>query len=358
MSYLLAFLGIAALIILHELGHFTAAKAVGMRVERFSLFFGPMFLKRKIGETEYGVGVIPLGGYVKITGMSPDEVYESPEIERRGYYNQPVWKRIVVIGAGPLVNIAVAFLIFWVLWLGNGQAVVSNSVAGVIHPSAAASVLRPGDKILSVDGVRGGPDKLRAQIDSHRCRGPQVNGCHAQTPVTMLVRRDGVLHTFRITPRYSAADRRQLVGFQFGTKSVPVGAGQAASLTVTGLWNVTTETVSRIGRLFEPKERRQLHGIVGAYEETQKSISSSTTTALEILALISLSLGVVNLFPFLPLDGGHIFWAIAEKLRGRRIPFVVMERAGFVGFALILVLFAIGLTNDISTLSGQGFNVP
>ena len=115
MSYLLAFLGIAALIILHELGHFTAAKAVGMRVERFSLFFGPMFLKRKIGETEYGVGVIPLGGYVKITGMSPDEVYESPEIERRGYYNQPVWKRIVVIGAGPLVNIAVAFLIFWVL---------------------------------------------------------------------------------------------------------------------------------------------------------------------------------------------------------------------------------------------------
>ncbi len=358
MSYLLAFLGIAALIILHELGHFTAAKAVGMRVERFSLFFGPMVLKRRIGETVYGVGVIPLGGYVKITGMSPDEVYSSPEIERRGYYNQPVWKRIVVIGAGPLVNLAVAFLIFWVLWLGNGQAVVSNSVAGVIHPSAAASVLRPGDKIISVDGVRGGPDKLRTQIDSHRCRGPQVNGCHAQTPVTMVVRRDGVLHTFRITPRYSAADRRQLVGFQFGTTSVPVGAGQAASLTVTGLWNVTTETVSRIGRLFEPKERRQLHGIVGAYEETQKSISSSTTTALEILALISLSLGIVNLFPFLPLDGGHIFWAIAEKVRGRRIPFVVMERAGFVGFALILLLFAIGLSNDISTLSGQGFNVP
>ena len=358
MSYLLAFLGIAALIILHELGHFTAAKAVGMRVERFSLFFGPMVLKRRIGETVYGVGVIPLGGYVKITGMSPDEVYSSPEIERRGYYNQPVWKRIVVIGAGPLVNLAVAFLIFWVLWLGNGQAVVSNSVAGVIHPSAAASVLRPGDKIVSVDGVRGGPDKLRTQIDSHRCRGPQVNGCHAQTPVTMVVRRDGVLHTFRITPRYSAADRRQLVGFQFGTRSVPVGAGQAASLTVTGLWNVTTETVSRIGRLFEPKERRQLHGIVGAYEETQKSISSSTTTALEILALISLSLGIVNLFPFLPLDGGHIFWAIAEKVRGRRIPFVVMERAGFVGFALILLLFAIGLSNDISTLSGQGFNVP
>ena len=358
MSYLLAFLGFATLIILHELGHFTAAKAVGMRVERFSLFFGPMVLKRRIGETDYGVGVIPLGGYVKITGMNPDEVYTSPEIERRGYYNQPVWKRIVVISAGPAVNLLLAFLILWVLWMANGQAVPSNTVGGVLHPSAAAGVLRPGDEIVSVNGVHGDWQKLRAQIDRHRCAGAQVNGCHAETPVTMVVRRDGVLHTFRITPRYSAADHRPLVGFDFGTKQVPVGAGQAASLTVTGLWNVTKQTVSTIGRLFQPKERRQLHGIVGAYEVTQQSIASSTTTALEVLALISLSLGIINLFPFLPLDGGHIFWAVAEKLRGKRIPFAVMERAGFVGFALILLLFAIGLSNDISTLSGQGFNVP
>ncbi len=359
MSYLLAFLGFAALIVFHELGHFTAAKAVGMRVDRFSLFFGPMILKRRIGETEYGVGVIPLGGYVKIAGMSPDDdVYASPELKRRAYYEQPVWKRLLVIGAGPLVNLLIAFLIFWVLWLANGQSVVSNSVGGVLHPSAAAGVLKPGDQIVSVDGVHGGPGKLRVQIDRHRCPGGQVNGCHAKTPVTMVVRRDGALRTFRITPRYDAADHRSLIGFTFGTRSVPVGAGQAASLTVTGLWNVTEHTVSTIGRLVQPKERSQLHGVVGAYEVTQKSFASSTTTALEGLALISLSLGVVNLFPFLPLDGGHIFWAIAEKIRGKRIPFAVMERAGFIGFALILVLFAIGLSNDISTLSGQGFNVP
>ena len=359
MSYLLAFLGFAALIVLHELGHFTAAKAVGMRVERFSLFFGPMVLKRRVGETDYGVGVIPLGGYVKISGMSPDDdVYASPELRHRAYYEQPVWKRLLVIGAGPFVNLLVAFLILWVLWLANGQSVVSNSVGGVLHPSAAAGVLKPGDEIVSVDGVRGGPDKLRGQIDHHRCQGDQVNGCHAQTPVTMVVRRDGVLHTFHITPRYNAADHRPLIGFEFGTKTVPVGAGEAASLTASGLWNVTEHTVSTIGRLFQPQERRQLHGVVGAYEVTQKSFSSSTTTALEVLALISLSLGVVNLFPFLPLDGGHIFWAIAEKIRGKRIPFAVMERAGFVGFALILVVFAIGLSNDVSTLSGQGFNVP
>jgi regulator of sigma E protease len=90
---------------------------------------------------------------------------------------------------------------------------------------------------------------------------------------------------------------------------------------------------------------------------TQESFATSTTLALQVLALISLSLGIINLFPFLPLDGGHVFWALAEKVRGRRIPFDVMERAGVVGFVLIILLFAIGLSNDISTLTGKGFNV-
>src|SRR5947209_18612860 len=108
MSYVLAFLGFAALIILHEAGHFAAAKAVGMRVERFSLFFGPMLWKVKRGETEYGIASIPLGGYVKITGMNPAEELP-PEVVPRAYYNQAVWKRVVVILAGPFVNLAIAF---------------------------------------------------------------------------------------------------------------------------------------------------------------------------------------------------------------------------------------------------------
>ena len=112
MSYVLAFLGFVALIVLHEAGHFIAAKAVGMRVERFSLFFGPMFLKKRIGETEYGIGPIPLGGYVKITGMNPNEELTA-DASRRAYYNQPVWKRVVVILAGPAMNLLIAFLIVW-----------------------------------------------------------------------------------------------------------------------------------------------------------------------------------------------------------------------------------------------------
>src|SRR5439155_8826171 len=99
------------------------------------------------------------------------------------------------------------------------------------------------------------------------------------------------------------------------------------------------------------------HGVVYGYTQTQRSFSHSPSLALEVLALISLSLGIINLFPFLPLDGGHVFWAVAEKLRGRRISFEVMERAGVIGFVLIVMLFVIGLSNDISTLSGPGFNV-
>src|SRR5437764_5300199 len=124
-SYLLAFFGFISLIVLHEAGHLSAAKAVGMRVERFSLFFGPMLLKVRRGETEYGVGPIPLGGYVKITGMNPREDMP-PEVRPRAYFNQPVWKRIVVILAGPLVNLLIAFLILFGIYLSQGVVRVSH----------------------------------------------------------------------------------------------------------------------------------------------------------------------------------------------------------------------------------------
>jgi regulator of sigma E protease len=356
-SYVLAFLGFSALILLHEGGHFVAAKAVGMRVERFSLFFGPLLVKVRRGETEYGIAPIPLGGYVKITGMNPHEELP-PEVVPRAYYNQAVWKRVVVIMAGPVVNLVIAFVIVWALFLGNGQAVVSKQIAVVQKNAPATNVLMPGDRLVSVDGITGSPDKLRSQLATHTCAGgATVNGCPAATPAKLVVGRGGELLTFDLRPHYSSADKRPIVGFGFGTTQQPVGAAQAASLTASGLWNVTRSTVSVVVRIFEPQERKQLNGIVGGYTVTQESFAHSTTQALEVLALISLSLGIINLFPFLPLDGGHVFWALAEKVRGRRIPFEVMERASVVGFVLIVMLFVIGLSNDISTLNGSGFNV-
>src|SRR5437764_6743788 len=213
MSFLLAFLGFAALIILHEAGHFAAAKAVGMRVERFSLFFGPMLWSFRRGETEYGIGPIPLGGYVKITGMNPREEIP-PEVAPRAYYNQPVWKRVVVILAGPAMNLLIAFAIVWGLFLSNGEAVVIKRVYSVQSGAPAASVLRPGDRIVSIDGVSGSPDAIRKQIGTHRCAGPQVNGCVAATPARVVVRREGRLLAFEIRPRYSASAHRPLLGFE------------------------------------------------------------------------------------------------------------------------------------------------
>jgi regulator of sigma E protease len=355
MSYVLAFLGFVALIILHEFGHFAAAKAVGMRVERFSLFMGPLLVKVRRGETEYGIGPFPVGGYVRITGMNPREDIP-PEVLPRAYYNQAVWKRVVVILAGPAMNLLIAFVIVWALAISPGsQAVPSTTIAQVGAGSPAAHVLRPGDDVVSVDGVGGSETAIRNRIDTHRCAGPQVNGCLAATPARVVVKRDGHLVTVQIRPKYSAADGRLLLGIAFGGK--PANAAQAVPITVSNLWSVTTRTVSTVVRIFEPQERKQLHSIVYGYTATQESFATSTTQALWVLALISLSLAIINLFPFLPLDGGHVFWAVAEKVRGKRIPFEIMERAGVVGFVLILMIFVIGLTNDISTLSGPGIGL-
>src|SRR3954447_5815225 len=140
MSWLAAFLafaGFCALIVLHELGHFTAAKAVGMRVERFALFFPPLVWKKKIGETEYGIGAIPLGGYVKISGMSPAEDLPD-EVRDRAYHAQPVWKRIVVIAAGPAVNLVIAFLLLLLYFGAYGPRDQISSKVGAVEKSYPA----------------------------------------------------------------------------------------------------------------------------------------------------------------------------------------------------------------------------
>jgi regulator of sigma E protease len=360
MSYLLAFLGFIALIILHEAGHFVAAKATGMRVERFSLFFPPSIFKVRRGETEYALGSVPLGGYVKITGMNPNE--EIPdEVRPRAYYNQPVWKRVVTIAAGPAVNILIAFAIVWGLIAANGvdSNRISTKVAAIDRGSASVGKLRAGDRLVSIDGVpiNGNEARIRNQVDSHRCAGAMTNGCVAQRPVTIVVDRDGTLHRYAIRPRYNAQVKRMLVGAEFGYVLVYPSVVDAAGRSGSYLWDVTKQTVVTFARLFEPKDRKHVTGVVGAYAATQESFAASATDALTILALISLSLGVINLFPFLPLDGGHIFWALAEKVRGRRISFSVMERSGFVGFALILIVFVIGMSNSISTLANGGYGI-
>ncbi len=362
MSWVLVILGFTVLIVLHEAGHFVAAKALGMRVERFFLFFPPKLISIKRGETEYGIGAIPAGGFVKITGMNPDEKLP-PDIAPRGYYHQPVWKRIVVIGAGPAVNIVLAFLILFVLAFGVSD--VNNSI-GQIDPGspAAAAHLKPGDKIVAVDGKRfpglGIDERLnrfRNVVASHKCAGKQTDGCRALTPVQLTVLRNRNLRTVTIYPRYDPAVHRTRIGFSYGTTPANPSVGGAVSRAESFMWLVTSKTVGVIGRIFEPAQRKQVSGIVGVSDVAHQTIGFGAREALTLLAVVSLSLGIINLFPFLPLDGGHIFWSLVEKVRGSPVPFSVMERAGVVGFLLVIMLFVIGLSNDIGRLTGQGFNV-
>jgi regulator of sigma E protease len=353
-SWVAAFVGFSLLIVLHELGHFAAAKWVGMRVEKFSLFFGKPLVSTRRGETLYAVGWIPLGGYVKISGMNPHE--ELPEeVAGRAYFRQPVWKRLVVIGAGPLVNLVLAFVIFWLLFWSTPSFVSNNRVENIDRGSPAAGVLQRGDRIVAVDGKTGDLGVLSGQIARHRCPGMQKDGCKARSPAELTIERDGQTRTVEVTPRYDAEVKRPRVGFGYGGEFVDLGPAQAADKSVGTMWDVTSATVGVIVRLFySPEARDEVSGVVGSYEQTRESFNIGIRQAVLILGLISLSLAVVNLFPLLPLDGGHIFWALAEKVRGRAIPFAVMERASVIGLVLIALLFVIGLENDIDRLrSGE-----
>ena len=357
MSWFLAFAGFAVLVILHELGHFTAAKAVGMRVERFSLFFPPSIVKKKVGETEYAIGALPLGGYVKISGMNPDEKLPE-EVRDRAYHAQPVWKRVVVIAAGPAVNLVLAFVLMVVFFWAIGSP--DFGVGQLQKGYPAVGQLKSGDKILTVDGVKAkDPSVVQRQVGRHRCeQKPPVNRCKATSAAHFVVLRDGKRVAVTLTPIYDAKVKRTRVGF--GYKEIdsrtPVSFGRAVDTSADRFWLVTRTTLTLPARLLNTAERKQIHGVVGTYEITRQTILSNTADVVWILAVISLSLAVINLFPFLPLDGGHIFWAIVEKVRRQPVPLRVMERASVVGFMLVIGLFLIGFTNDIGQLSGQGFS--
>ena len=368
MSWIFTILGIVLLVVLHELGHFTVAKAVGMRVERFSLFFPPTIFRVRRGETEYAIGAIPAGGYVKITGMNPEEIGElDPEIARRAYYTQAPWKRIAVILAGPGVNVLIAFLLFWaVLFSGNlngavalgnldpsVQTLVTNtSVLQVERDKPAAGVLRAGDHIVAVDGQHATVQSARRLIAAHRCSGKLTSGCRAATPVELTIERSGKTIQLSVYPRYNAEAGRMLIGFAFGAPK-SFGAFAAAGASVSEMWHVTTQTLTGfVHALTNAKVRKQVSSIVGITQDAHETVVAGAGYALVFLGFLSLILAVINLFPFLPLDGGHVLWSLAEKVRGRRISLAAMYRYSSVGIVLLLFLVINGVSNDISRLAG------
>jgi regulator of sigma E protease len=367
-SWVLTLLGIVALIVLHELGHFTVAKLVGMRVERFSLFFPPRIAGVRRGETEYMVGAVPMGGYVKITGMTWEEIKNMDlRLAVRAYALQPPWKRIVVILAGPGVNLLIALVLFAaVLASGdlNGSASLERldphlravasgtSVLVVDRHEPASGVLRPGDRLLAVDGQRATVGGARARIASHRCPGALTDGCQAATPVELSIQRGDRVIARSVYPRYSESAKRMLIGFGFGSLK-PFGVAGAATAAAGAMWHITTETITGLGHaLTSEKARGEVSSIVGITRTAHETVAAGAGYALVFLGFISLVLAVINLFPFLPLDGGHVLWSVAEKVRGQRVSLASMYRFSSVGIVLLLFLVLNGLSNDIHRLGG------
>jgi regulator of sigma E protease len=356
MSWLLAFVGFAILIILHEAGHFAAAKAVGMRVERFALFFPPLIWRKQRGETEYAIGAIPLGGYVRISGMNPSEDLPD-DVRDRAYHAQPPWKRVVVIAAGPMVNVVLALVLLFAYFATVGPRELTTNVGETQEGYPAAAQLQHGDKVVSIDGKTGDAADFAKAIGTHECSGTPRDGCKAATPATVVIERDGRRMTIEMRPVYDEDVDRTRLGFSYDAPRDPLPVGEAFTQSADRLWFITKETVKLPARLVDDEKRKEISGVVGSYETTRQVILDDIADVLGIMAIISLSLAIINLFPFLPLDGGHIFWAIVEKVRRKPVPFAVMERAGVIGFMLVIGLFFIGLSNDIDRLSGEGFEV-
>jgi regulator of sigma E protease len=398
MSFLIGIIGLGFLILIHEAGHFFTARALNMRPRKFYLGFPPAILKLRRGGIEYGVGAIPLGGYVKIPGMhrpaavdlelrlqrslreSPELVAPLERVKRLlaaqewaeanaaldeleqalrdagqptdaltdvrdalgpdAYWRAPAWKRITVIFAGPGANLLLAVVLFAVLFVtGSGgyrlgfvfgitkNDQVVNVVAKVVPGEPAAQAgLHAGDRIVAINGRRVPPQEIARTIRASE-----------GSPQTLTIVRGG--RTITLPP---AAPRKQ------PQLSVPQATWD--SIRLTG--DVTKEIGSSLTNLVHRQGREQISSPVGITQASSQAVKQGWQDYFWVLGLISLSLALLNLLPLLPLDGGHIFFSILEAIRGRAVPREIYERVSALGIALVLLLFFIGLSNDVGRIGG------
>jgi regulator of sigma E protease len=402
MTILVAILGLGLLILVHEVGHFVVSLVLGMRPRRFYIGFPPAIWKTTRNGIEYGIGAIPLGGFVKIPGMhrpapvdvdmglaravadapslagattrlrgaltagdhdaARDSVRVLRELVAEGelpphaaatarkslddlddalgpdaYWRAPTWKRVAAIAAGPAANILLALVLFTGLFMTSaGQATTTVDQISTGSPAAAAG-LRPGDRIVSIDGAVVEPKDISRLISGSEGR-----------PVTLVVVRNGERVALPATaPRLS--DGAYRLGFILAGEGLPLHRAAGHSLDLT--WRVTRDIGGALGRLVTGSGRNEISSPVGIVQGSSDAAKQGTESFLFVLGLISLSIALLNLLPLLPLDGGHIVFAVAEGVRGRAVRREIYERVSVVGIGIVLLLFVIGLSNDIGRLS-------
>jgi membrane-associated protease RseP (regulator of RpoE activity) len=334
--WLVVVVSILGIIMLHEAGHFVTAKWSGMKATEFFVGFGPRLWSIRRGETEYGIKAIPAGGYVKILGMTSLEELD-PSDEPRSFVNQPTRKRVLVASAGSLVHLVLALLLAFaaLFWFGKPQ--VSNqaeviglsTVSGIVTPAQQAG-LHLGDILVSING--------KATTDLNVTREIQAGAGHQ---IRIVVKRSGRLVTLLATPRVvKAIAASPILGIDLGSPTVLTHPGIASSLTGTTslVWAVTTETGHVFANAFSPsglvslfdqvtspkaaakarKSGTQSVSIYGAAQYIADAARAGVEPLFGILISLNISLGLLNMLPMLPLDGGHVAIALYERLRTRR----------------------------------------
>jgi regulator of sigma E protease len=351
MTILVALLGLIALIVIHELGHMLAAKAVGVRVTEFGVGFGPALFKKKFGKTIYSFRVILLGGFAKMAGMEDIASVQRSTGERGPdtYLAKPPWRRGVIIFAGPLANLLAAVLILAAVYLAGVPTDATTEIEEVIPGSMAAeSGLEAGDYVVSVDEEDVGTWQQFQEALEGRSPGDEVG---------VAVERDGERREFSgelvadpENPDRAIVGVRPVIVYTSYGPLEALWMGIVDSARIIGLFGwflgeLATGGVSLYDSVSSPI------GVVGVSSDLA---SQGVQSFARLMALISINLAVFNLLPILPLDGGHLLFIAAEKFLRRPVSAETVNKVAAFGFALMIMLFVFATYADLSKIfTGQ-----
>jgi regulator of sigma E protease len=341
-TLIVAILGLGLLIVVHEAGHYVVARLTGMRVERFSIGFGPGIIKWRHKETLFQIAPIPFGGFVQIVGMNPHEEYD--EKDPSVYPNRPALFRFLTIFAGPATNvISACVLIFFVFAIAgmpreSGRGVISKVVEGM----PAAEVMKPGDIVTKVEGAP-------VTLESFRTRVMESGG----RPLEVTVLREGREETLTLTARKSDSGVYQ-VGVNLGheIERQDIGLGTAAVESVRYTYLKAKLILVNLWEVAKKPSDAEVMGPVGITDEINKQFRAGWVTGLEILALLNIYLGLFNLLPLPALDGSRLAFLVYEIATRRRPNPKVETAVHMAGTVVLLVVMVLVLFKDIKKVVG------
>ncbi|MCX7982422.1 MAG: RIP metalloprotease RseP [Syntrophales bacterium] len=346
---------LGVLIFVHEIGHFLAAKYFRVGILKFSLGFGRRLVGKKIGETEYVVSLIPLGGYVKLLGETEEEPLTEDE-KKRSFLAQPVWKRAIIVLSGPLFNFLLAVIIFAGAYMW-GIPTLTNEVGLVAANGAAQEAgLMVGDVIVKINDS---PVTRWDQIAEHVVKSEG-------RPIKMTVNRGGEKREFSITPRLMKD--KNIFGEEIETYKI--GVGPAKKLVIERLdpfsalfrslkqtWFITKMTLVSIVKILEGVlSPRTLGGPILIAQMAGEQAKSGILSFILFMAILSINLGVLNLLPIPVLDGGHLVFYLIEAVRGKEMSVKWRQRAQQIGFILLVILMIYVMIIDIERLNNETVN--